>query len=109
MQPPPLPDTQKVSYQVPRNTLIRIWWRRTIFRPRLLIYSAFLLPVGVWFLFLGRENVYFGLLALSFVVVMPIIHYWALATAVDNDRTFTDPRSLEFSVAACGDRSGLEV
>ena len=99
MQPPLLPDTQKVSYQVPRDTLARIWWRRMMLRSRGLYYSAFLLPVSVWFLFLGAQNAYIGLLVLSFVVVMPILKYQALAKAVDNDRTLTDPKTLEFSAS----------
>jgi len=97
MQPPPLPDTQKISYQVPRDVLIRIWWRRMMLRPRRLLFSAIILLVGISLFFLYPEDVFVGLIFLSFLVFMPIAQYRAIAKAVDYDRMLTDPKTLEFT------------
>ena len=96
MQPPPLPDTQRVSYQVPRNVLIRILWRRMMLRPRRLLFSAVILLVGISFFFLWPDDPFVGLIFLSFLIFMPIAQYRAIAKAIDNDRTWTDPRTLDF-------------
>jgi hypothetical protein len=97
MQPPSLPDTQRISYQVPRDVLIRIWWRRMMLRPRRLLFSAAMLLVGILLFFLYRDDVFVGLIFLTSLVFMPIAQYRAIAKAVDSDRTWTDPKTLDFS------------
>lgn len=97
MQPPPLLDTQRISYQVPRDVLIRIWWHRVILRPRRLLFSAVILLAGVSFFFLFPNGAFVGLIFLMFLVFMPIAYYRAIAKAVDNDQTLTDPKTLDFS------------
>jgi hypothetical protein len=99
MQPPPSLDTQKVGYQVQRDVLVRIWWRRMMLRPRRLLFTAVILLVGVSFFFLWPDDMFVGLIFLSFLVFMPIAQYWVIAKAVDNDRMLTDPKTLEFSAA----------
>jgi hypothetical protein len=96
MQSPPLLDGQKVSYQVPRNILIRIWWRRMMLRPRRLLFSALILLVGISLFFLYPDDVFVGAIFLLFLVFMPIAQYRAIAKAVDNDKVWTDPKTLEF-------------
>ena len=97
MQPPPLPDTQRISYQVQRDVLIRIWWRRMMLRPRRLLISAIILLVGISLFFLYPDDVFVGLIFLLFLIFMPIAQYRVIAKAVDNDRMLTDPKTLEFS------------
>ncbi len=96
MQPPPMPDTQKVGYQVPRDVLIRIWWRRMMLRPRRLIISAVILLISIGLFFLYPVDPFVGMIFLLFLVFMPIAQYRAIAKAVDNDRFWTDPKTLEF-------------
>ncbi len=96
MQAPPLPSTQKVSYQVPRDVLTRILWRRMMLRPRRLLFSAVILLAGVSFFFIWPDDLLVGLIFLMFLVFMPIAQYRAIAKAVGNDRTWTDPKTLEF-------------
>lgn len=93
---PPLPDTEKVSYHVPRDILIRIWWRRTTLRPRRLILTALLLlsSLACFLMWLGME--YVGLALLLFSIFIPIAQYRVLAKAVDQNRMLTDPKTLEF-------------
>ena len=99
MQPPPLLDTQKVSYQVPRNVLIGIWWRRMMLRPRSLVFSGFLLVFPMQCFFMWPATWPVGAFFLLLLVFIPIAQYRALAKAVDNDQMWTDPRTLEFSAS----------
>jgi len=99
MQSPPLLDTQKVSYQVPRDVLIRIWWRRMMLRPRRLVFSALILLISIALFFLYPDDPFVGLIFLMFLVFMPIAQYRVLAKAVDNDRILTDPKTLEFGAS----------
>jgi hypothetical protein len=99
MQPAPLPDTQRINYQVPRDVLIRIWWRRMMLRPRRLLLSAIILFVGISLFFLYPDDLFVGLILLSLLVFMPVAQYRVIAKAVDNDRMLTDPKTLEFSPA----------
>jgi hypothetical protein len=92
----PLLDTQRISYQVPRDILIRIWWRRMMLRPRRLFFTAVILLIGISFLFVWPDDMFVGLIFLLFLVFMPIFLYRALAKAVDNDRMLTDPKTLDF-------------
>lgn len=95
MQPPPIPET--VSYQVPRDVLIRIWWRRVMLRPRRLIPAAIIFCFGIACFFLWPNNLLLGVIFLSFLVWMPIAMYRAIGRAVDNDQTLTDSKTLDFS------------
>lgn len=88
---------QKVSYQVPRDVLIRILWRRMVLRRRLMVLAVFILLFGVVCLFLWPNDLFVGLIFLLFLVFMPIALYRAIAKAVDNDRMWTDPKTLDFS------------
>ncbi len=97
MQPPPLPDTQRVSYQVPRDVLVRIWWRRMMLRPFRLLCSVIILLISISFFFLWPNQMFVGVIFLMFLVFMPIAQYLVIAKAVDNDRTWTDPKTLDFS------------
>ena len=65
-------------------------------RPRRLLFSVIILLVGISLFFLYPDDVFVGLIFLSFLVFMPIAQYRALAKAVDNDRMLTDPKILDF-------------
>lgn len=52
---------------------------------------------AAYLIFLGSNAVFFGLILLLTQVFIPIIQYRALAKAVDNDRIWTDPKTLDFS------------
>src|ERR1035437_3905774 len=97
MQPPPLPDTQRVSYQLSRDVLVRTWWRRVMFRPRRLIFIAFLTAFSLACFFLRGGMEYAGIIFLVFLVMMPINLYRVLAKAADSDRVWTDPKTVDFS------------
>jgi len=65
-------------------------------RPRRLLFSAFILLVGISFFFLWPNDAFVGLIFLMFLVFMPIAQYRAIAKAVDNDQTLTDSKTLDF-------------
>src|SRR2546422_4676247 len=97
MRPPPPPDTQRISYQLPRDVLIRIWWRRMMLRPRRLIATAILLIfTGISFA-LGDGMEYVGIIFLIWAVMMPINLYRVLAKTVATQKELTDPRTVDFT------------
>jgi len=89
----------KVSYQIPRDVLIRTWWRRMMIRPRRLFFIAFLALFSVACFFVRGGMEYAGIVFVVFLVMMPINLYCVLAKAVDGDRVWTDPKTVEFSPA----------
>jgi hypothetical protein len=97
MQPPPPPETQRVTYQIPRDVLVRIWWRRMLFRRRRLFFMAFLIAFSVACFIMRGGIEYAGIIFAVFLVMMPISLYRVLAKAADSDRVWTDPKTLEFS------------
>ncbi len=99
MQPPPLQETQKVSYQVPRDVLIRAWWRRMMFRPRRLFFMAFLIAFSAAFFVMRGGMEYAGIVFGVLLFLTPINLYRVLAKAADDDRVWTDPKTVEFGAS----------
>ncbi len=66
-------------------------------RPRRLFLSAFIFLVSIGCLFLWPAERFLGLIFLLFLVFLPIIQYRGIAKAIDSDRIWTDPKTLEFS------------
>src|SRR2546422_1725907 len=95
----PTPETYSIDYQLPRDVLVRIWWRRMMLRPRILGGVATMLGLAA-FCFLVREGMeYAGFLLLLFAAVTPVSVYRAVTRAVDGNAQYTDPKTLEFSSA----------
>jgi hypothetical protein len=93
-----LPEGTKIHYQVPRNILIWIWWRRMLLRPRRLV-SVALCAVAAVLIHFAKPD--FDVLVIAFictlVVAMPFNLYRVLAKAIDENHQHTDPKTLEFS------------
>jgi hypothetical protein len=96
MQPPPLPGTQKISYQVPRHVLIGIWWRRMMLRPNRLIAIALLVIFSIVGFAVGGGMEYAGWVFVGLLIMMPISVYRVLVRAVENNKQLTDPKTVEF-------------
>src|SRR5205809_6665560 len=112
MRPPPPPDTQRVSYQLPPDVPIRIWWRRMMRRPRRLIATAILLIFTAISLALGDGMEYVGIIFLIWAVMMPINLYRVLAKPVATHKEVTDPRTVRFTssrTVASGPDSNTEL
>ena len=92
-----LPDVEKVSYQVSRNVLVKIWWKRWMLRPRVLISLSVMVVLMVIFLFQDSGVEIAGYILLGIVITVPFNIYRALAKAIDNDSMWTDRKTLEFS------------
>jgi hypothetical protein len=97
MQPPPLLEPLKVSYRVPRDVLVRIWWRRMFVRPRILGAMTAMLAVAIFCFFARGRMEYAGLVLVLFLAMTPINIYRAVAKAVDGNSQYTDPKTVEFS------------
>jgi len=97
MQPPALPETVTISYQVPRDVILRTWWKRYMLRPRTLGSMATMFGIAL-LSFLVRDGMeYAGFVLLLLTVLMPINSYRALARAVDANPQYTDPKTVEFT------------
>ncbi len=107
MQPPPLPETQKVSYQVSRDMLIPILFRRLILKPDRLVVMGILVVLGAACTVLRRGEVEPLLLTLFIVCAILVAGYLGVVRAVDSNKHLTDPKTLEFGssrlVVACPD------
>jgi len=97
MQPPPVPEALKISYQMPRNVLIRIWWRRMILRPRVIAGMTIMLAGAIFFFVIRAGIQSAGFVILALLIMTPINFYRVLAKAVDGNSQYTDPKTLEFS------------
>jgi len=101
--PTPIPESSTITYQVPRDVLVRIWWRRMVCRPRLLIGMTIFAVMGIGCimmrLFAGGDTgfLYCGSGLLFLIIVAPLNIYRVLAKAVDDNAQFTDRKVVEFS------------
>jgi len=68
-------------------------------RPRRLAFTALILLISIALFFAYPDDKLVGSIFLMFLVFMPIAQYRAIAKIIDNDRMWTDPKTLEFSPA----------
>lgn len=85
-----------VSYQMPRNQLLQIWWRRWLLRPRLLILLSVLLVAALNFIFMSERMFWYGVLILVMVVVFPLSIYRVFGRAIDEEPDYIALKKLEF-------------
>src|SRR5437868_8428887 len=97
MEPPPFYESSSVNYTIPRDVLLRILWRRIIFRTRHLVRTGVMLLCGIFFLVNGHGYKYFGVFLLGLCVLFPIMLYRKLGRIIDLNSQFTDPKTVEFS------------
>ncbi len=98
MEPPPVQETLKISYQMPRNVLIRIWWKRMILRPLAIAEMTIMLAAVATFCFVIRAGIQSaGFVILALLIMTPISIYRVLAKVVDGNSQHTDPQTLEFT------------
>jgi YcxB-like protein len=95
MQPPPLPDTLTVSYQVPRDVLIRVWFRRYLRRPNLFCLLGSEILLAIICFILGGGGQIAAIVLLAFAAVTPIGMYRGIVRKVDSDPMLTDAKTVE--------------
>src|SRR5712664_3324389 len=94
MQPPPVPETLKISYQMPRNVLIRIWWKRMMLRPRVIAGMTIMLA-GAIFFFVIRAGIQSAGFVIFALLIMTTINFFRfLPKWIDGNSQFTVPKSL---------------
>lgn len=96
MQPPPIPESSSITYQMPRDVLIRIWWRRMMLRPRILIWLSFDIVLAIACFILGGGAEIAAYFLLGVAIAGPVAIYRGLAKAIDTDPAWTDLKTLEF-------------
>jgi hypothetical protein len=100
--PAPTAESSTITYQVPRDVLIRIWWQRMMCRPSRAVSLGFLAILGICCVIARGEDVlfvYVGIALLAFTFLAPIRIYLALAKAIDANAQFTDRKVMEFGPA----------
>jgi hypothetical protein len=97
MQTPPLLESLSVTYQVPRNVLVKILLRRVIIRPRSLIVKSLVIISAIVCFSLGAVGELAGFILLGVVVGGSIGIYRAITKAVDSNSQLTDKKTIEFS------------
>jgi hypothetical protein len=93
---PKTQGVEKISYQLPRNVLIKIWLRRWLLRPRILISLGFMVVLAGVLLFWGIGAQIAAGIILGMAIMTPINIYRAAAKSIDNDAHYTDQNTLEF-------------
>ncbi len=94
---PPTQDPQTITYQLPREQLVPILFRRMFFRLRRLRFVGLLLLAAVLFYISGQNSRYLAYACLVFLLLSPWILYRAISRAIDQNPQFTDPKTLTFS------------
>jgi YcxB-like protein len=96
--PPPPSETCTIHYQLPRDILLQIWWRRVLFnRSRARFYVLLFVAVGLIVYAAPHPiGVSFALFTCLYLALTPFIVRHRLAKAIDETPQFTDPKTVEF-------------
>jgi len=97
MESPGDQQTLTITYQNQRDVVIRVWRRRVLLRPRMVIAWSAVLSCGVALIVIGKGFLIGGIIGVCLVALMPFIMHRALARAVDSDPSWTDLKTVEFS------------
>jgi hypothetical protein len=95
------PSMGTTRYQVPRDELVRTYWRRVVRRPQYLLSVGFFLALALLALAAGGPMLYTGALLLIYALTRPVVICRMLARAVDRNAMLTSERTVAF------DRSGI--
>jgi hypothetical protein len=95
-----MPDGATITYQLPRDELVRTLWRRVVSRPRFLQAMGLYSVLALVLLAAGSEFTYAGVLLLAYVLVRPLTLWRVISRGVDGSALFTDQRTVEFTAAA---------
>jgi len=99
MQPPPVIESDKVTYQISRDFLIQNSFRRLMLQPRMLISMGVLIVVSIMGFLLRDEMEWLSVFCISYVIIKPIITYRTIAKTIDGNSQFTEPKTLDFGPA----------
>jgi hypothetical protein len=95
MTPPP-PGHETVIYQVPRDELVRVLFRRMVVSRRRIRTSAVFLVAAVLFHFSYPQLRVLTYAIVAWVILLPFILRRGIARAIDQNPQFTDPKTLTF-------------
>ena len=88
-----------MTFQVPREVLVRILCRRVMHRRHILLVSGICILIAGLCIFMGGITAVAGCFLLLFAVVRPFAVYLAIARGVGNHPQLTDPKTVDFSNA----------
>jgi len=92
----PLPDHETVTYQVPRNELIRIIFRRMLVSRRRIRNTALFLVAAALFYFSYPQLRVLSYAIIGVVLLLPFALRRGIARAIDQNPQFTDLKTITF-------------
>ncbi|HEX4584795.1 MAG TPA: YcxB family protein [Burkholderiaceae bacterium] len=99
MTPAQSPDSATITFQLPRDELVRTLWRRVVSRPRYLQSMGLFFALALIAMSAGPRSFYVGLLLFFYVLARPWAARQAIARNVDANTMLTDERTVEFGPA----------
>jgi hypothetical protein len=92
----PLPDHETVTYQVPRNELVRVIFRRMLVSRRRIRNTALFLAAAVLFYFSYAQLRDWSYAIVAVVLILPFALRRSIVGAIDQNPQFTDLKTITF-------------
>jgi len=86
-----------LSYQLPRDVLVRTLWLRMLRTRRIALIAIVFLLVAIGTIVTGGASWYLGYFALAYLVFMPFSLWRSIARAIDNNPHQTDRKTATFT------------
>ena len=96
-QTPPALDSSRITYQVPRDVLVRILWRRLMFRSRNHVILGLYIMLAVVCFIIGGGAEIAAYIFIGFAIANPIGIYGGVTKGVGDNPQITDPKTVDFS------------
>jgi len=90
---------QTISYQIPRDVLIRLLYRRTFFRPRRFRSVILFLAAAALFYIAGPEYRYLTYIFVGVIFILPWAWHRAVVRTIDQTPWYADQKTVTFSPA----------
>jgi hypothetical protein len=92
----PQPDQETITYQVPRDQLIRVLFRRMLVSPRRIRSNALFLVAAAFFYFSYPQLRVLSYAIVGVMILLPLALRRGIARVIDQNPQFTDPKTLTF-------------
>jgi hypothetical protein len=94
-----MPDSVVIQFELPRDEVVHVLWRRMVLRPQLLWSLAFFLLTALLCFLAGEQFALAGALLVLYVVSRPWVLYRVISRLVQRAVIFQGPKTVEFDAA----------
>ncbi|MBI1754629.1 MAG: YcxB family protein [Acidobacteria bacterium] len=91
---------ESVNYQLSKEILASLLWRRTFVRSPLFFATIVQLFISVWLIYIGGRGLYIGIPIIMLGIWTPYKYYRRLVSLIDHQSQMTDPKILTFDQAS---------